>query len=52
MLASIETKLVKIEGQADALIWMTGALLLIDIAITAGTLWLLVRIAGKAGALG
>jgi hypothetical protein len=50
-LAAIETKLVKIDGRVDLLVWMVGGLYGVLIALGAPALWLLLRVASKAGVL-
>lgn len=47
-LAGIETKLVRLDGRVNLLTWMVST----NVAVTLGVLWLLLRVAGKVGALG
>lgn len=51
-LASIETKLVKLDGRVDLLTWMVGGIYAVLVLIGAPALWLLLRVADKVGALG
>ena len=46
--ASYENRLAKIEGDLSVLKWM----LTFNIAMTVGIIWLVLRVAAKAGALG
>jgi uncharacterized protein with GYD domain len=51
-LASIETKLTSLDGKVNLLAWMVGGVYAVLIVLGAPTLWLLLRVASKVGALG
>jgi hypothetical protein len=46
-LAGIETRLVRLDGKINLLAWMVGTLVPLNIALTAGTLWIVLGLATK-----
>jgi len=51
-LAGIETKLVKLDGRVNLLVWMVGGVYAVLGLVGLPAFWLLLRIASKVGVLG
>ena len=51
-LAGYDSRLARIETRLELLTWMVGGVYAVLVVLGAPTLWLLLRVAGKVGALG
>jgi hypothetical protein len=52
MIDAIERRLIRIEGRLNLLQWQVGLLALVMAGGGGGSIWLLLRVAAKVGALG
>jgi hypothetical protein len=46
---ALQLELAKLDGKANLLAWMVGTLVPLNIALTAGTLWVVLGLASKLG---